>query len=91
MGSAQRRIKLSTTISRESYTYLRRQRAAGKASSMGQAVDIALKRVRRIESRSRLERDTAAYFENLTGAAAREESRLGTALGAMTDEVDFES
>ena len=44
---------------------------AGKAESVGQAVDMAVELSRRVDRRGALERDTAAYFNGLSPKAAR--------------------
>lgn len=74
MASAAHRKKRSTTISSESYAYIERQISSGQASSVAEVVERALERMRRLENRSRLEHDTAAYFDGLTSGAAREEA-----------------
>jgi hypothetical protein len=84
------RQKISTTIAPRSYAYLKSLIALGKASNLAEALDLALSRLRRVESRARLEQATAAYFENLSAEAAREESNLATALDAGADESDFD-
>jgi aminopeptidase N len=85
------RQKISTTIAPHSYAYLRRLIALGKATNMAEALDLALSRLRRAESRARLEQATAAYFQNLPSEAAREESNLATALDACANESDFDN
>ncbi len=89
-GTAHKK-KLSTTISSESYEYIERQIASGRASTVAEVVDRALERMRRTENRLKLERDTAAYFNTLSPSAAREEAELGAALGRMADEIDFDA
>jgi hypothetical protein len=84
------RKKLSTTIGANNYAYLRRMVKAGKAESVGQAVDKAVEIVRRIDSRATLERETAAYFKGLTPTAAAAEADLENALSAATQEMDFD-
>lgn len=91
MSTTVRRKKLSTTISSESYGFVERQIASGRASSVAEVVDRALERMRRMENRLRLERETAAYFNSLSPADAREEAELGSALGQMVDEVDLDA
>ena len=91
MPAIARKKKLSTTISSESYGYIQRQIATGEASSVAEVVEGALERMRRIENRSRLERDTAAYFSSLSGGAANEEADLGAALGRVVDEIDLDA
>jgi hypothetical protein len=90
MATSTNRHKLSTTVSRDTQAYLETLVESGRAASIAEAVDLAVARARRTESRARLERDTAAYFEGLQGKSAAEESRLGTALGQAADEVDFD-
>lgn len=91
MPSAAHRKKLSTTISSESYQFIERQIATGRAASVAEVVDRALDRMRRIANRSRLEHDTAAYFNSLSSGAASEEAELGVALGGMLNEVDLDA
>ena len=90
MRSANRRQKLSTTVSTEAYDYLRALVESGAAASLAEAVDHAIEQARRAENRVRLARDTAAYFERLPSKAAREEARLEKVLGRLADEVDCE-
>ncbi|MFQ5663069.1 MAG: hypothetical protein ACE5HL_04495 [Terriglobia bacterium] len=84
------REKLSTTIAPESYAYLRSLIKARKARNLAEALDWALARLRRLDNRARLERDTAAYFARLSAKAAADESRLEAALDQVADEVDFD-
>ncbi len=91
MPATAHKKKLSTTISSESYRYIERQIASGEALSAAEVVERALDRMRRIENRKRLERDTAAYFNSLSPGAAREESELSSALGSLADEIDLDA
>ena len=84
------RKKLSTTIGPDNYTYLHRLVKTGRAASVGEAVDKAVEIARRLDSRAKLERDTAAYFAGMTPAAAAREIALGNALGEASLEVDFD-
>ena len=90
MRRANRRQKLSTTVSPEAYAYLQTLVATGAAASLAEAVDRAIAQAQRAENRARLARDTAAYFARLPRKAARDEERLEKALGQATAEVDFE-
>ncbi len=90
MRTSTNRHKLSTTVSRDTQAYLETLVESGRAASIAEAVDLAVARARRMENRAMLERDTAAYFERFTAKAAAEETRLGTALGGVVDEVDFD-
>ena len=84
------RKKLSTTIGASNYAYLHRVVKAGRAKSVGEAVDKAVEMARRLENRAALERQTAAYFKGLPAAAATEEANLENALSAATQEMDFD-
>lgn len=85
------REKISTTISAEGYAYLRELVRTGRAKSLAEAVDMVVLRNRRADNRSRLERDTAAYFERLSTKAAGAEAKLEKVLGQVIDEIDFDS
>lgn len=84
------RHKLSTTVSRETQAYLENLVASGRAETIAEAVDLAVGRARRSESRALLERDTAAYFAGLRGRNAAEEARLEKSVSQLADEVDFD-
>lgn len=84
------RKRLSTTIDAGNYAYLHKMVKAGKAGSVGQAVDKAVEMARRLDNRAALERQTAAYFEGLTTQAAGEETDLEDALSAASQEMNFD-
>jgi hypothetical protein len=90
IGDVLQRKKLSTTIGANSYAYLHNMVKAGKAESVGQAVDKAVETARQVDSRATLERQTAAYFKGLTAKAAAEEADLEDALSATSQELDFD-
>ena len=90
-NSMPHRQKISTTISAESYAYLRKLIQSRRAKSLAEAVDMVVLRHRRADNRRRLERDTAAYFERLSSKDAAEEFRLEKTLVQMTDEIDLDS
>jgi hypothetical protein len=85
-----RRKKLSTTIGARSYAYLQNMVKAGKAGSVGEAVDKAVGLACRLDNRARLEHQTAAYFRGLTAEAAAEESDIENALSIASQEMDFD-
>lgn len=89
MRAANRR-KISTTVAAETHDYLERMIKEGRAVNLADAVDISVARARRLENRLRLERDTAAYFNNLSGKALEEEQELARAFDQMADEVNFD-
>jgi hypothetical protein len=84
------RRKLSTTIGANSYAYLRNMVKAGKAESVGEAVDKAVEIARRLDNRATLERQTAAYFKGLTAEAAAEEADLEDVLSIASQEMDVD-
>jgi hypothetical protein len=84
------RKKLSTTIGADSYAYLHKMVKAGKADSVGAAVDKAVEIARRIDNRAALERETAAYFKSLPSPVAAEEANLEDAVSAASLEMNFD-
>jgi hypothetical protein len=84
------RKKLSTTIGATNYSYLHSVVKAGRAASVGEAVDKAVEVARRLDNRARLERQTAAYFAGLSSKAAAEEMGLEDVLSAASQEMDFD-
>ena len=87
---SQARLKVSTTIAPESYAYLQRQIESGKANTLADAIDNLVATVRRLENRFRLERETAAYFQGLSGDALAEERKLEAELFESAAAVNFE-
>lgn len=90
MGDVQQRKKLSTTIGANNYAYLHNMVKAGRAESVGEAVDKAVEIARRLDNRATLAHQTAAYFKGLPAKAAREETDLENALSAAIQEMDFD-
>ncbi len=84
------RKKLSTTIGARNYAYLHEMVKAGRAESVGQAVDKAVQMARRLDNRASLDRQTAAYFEGLNPMAAADERDLEDAMSAASQEMDFD-
>ena len=78
-------------IGASNYAYLQNMVKAGRAESLGEAVDKAVEVVRRRDNRASasLERQTAAYFKGLPAKAAAEETDLEDALSAAFQEMDF--
>jgi len=79
------RRKVSTTISPESYAFLRGLIRSGKAENLAQALDLVLDQIRRADNRERLERATAAYYDNLTAEEIQEENELGGIISASNE------
>ncbi|HWX55000.1 MAG TPA: hypothetical protein VN176_10470 [Verrucomicrobiae bacterium] len=85
------RQKLSTTVSSESYEFLREMVEQGKAATIAEALDIAVSAVRRIENRRSLAAATARYFDQMDAKTATEERSLAGALATASGEIDFDS
>ena len=84
------RRKISTTVAPETISCLEDLIARGEAYNLAEAVDLVVERLRVFENRDRLERDTIAYFEQLSPEALKEENELGAALSASAKGVDFD-
>jgi hypothetical protein len=84
------RKKISTTISPESYAFLSSLIRSKRASTLAEAVDLVLERAREEEYRERLERATAAYFDNLSPEQAAEENALGEAVARAAGEINLD-
>jgi len=84
------RKKLSTTIGAQSYAYLQKLVKAGKAESVGEAVDRAVEVARRLDNRAALDHATARYFGALAPGVAAEEAEIENALSAASQEFDFD-
>jgi Arc/MetJ-type ribon-helix-helix transcriptional regulator len=92
MGTVARltRQKISTTISPTALAYLERLIEKGEARNLAEAIDLAIERLLTFENRERLERDTAAYFANLTEEEDAEEKALESALSQSVTGIDFD-
>jgi len=84
------RQKISTTISPRALSYLERLIEKGEVQNLAEAIDLAIERLLAFENRERLERDTAAYFDNMSPEESAEEARLAAALSQATRGVDFD-
>jgi Arc/MetJ-type ribon-helix-helix transcriptional regulator len=90
MPSSKHRCKLSTTVSPQTYAFLNELVEEGRVANLAEAVDMAVEPARRAESRDKLERDTAAYFEGRPRGVAEQETQLGAALSDLIGEVDLD-
>ena len=92
MGSLAKlsRQKISTTISPEAISYLQALIRQGEAQNLAEAIDLAIERLSVFENRERLERDTAAYFDNMTPEESAEEEKLALALSQAGRGVNFD-
>ncbi len=84
------RQKISTTISPTALAYLERLIEKGEVQNLAEAIDLAIERLLTFENRERLERDTAAYFDNMSPEESAEEERLASALSQAARDVDFD-
>jgi hypothetical protein len=84
------RQKISTTISPATLTYLEQLIDQGEVQNLAEAIDLAIERLLVFENRERLERDTAAYFDNMSPEQSAEEERLAAALSQSARGVDFD-
>jgi hypothetical protein len=84
------RQKISTTVAPGTLSYLEALVARGEVQTLAEAIDALVQRVLAMESRQRLERDTAAYFEGLSPRAAEEEIMLGAALAGNARGLDVD-
>ncbi len=84
------RQKISTTISPATLTYLQQLIDQGEVLNLAEAIDLAIERLLVFENRERLERDTAAYFDNMSPEQSAEEERLATALSQSARGVNFD-
>jgi Arc/MetJ-type ribon-helix-helix transcriptional regulator len=92
MGTVARltRQKISTTISPTALAYLERLIEKGEVQNLAAAIDLAIDRLLAFENRERLERDTAAYFDNMSPEESAEEERLASVLSQAARDVDFD-
>jgi hypothetical protein len=84
------RAKLSTTVSAETYDYLEKKVKSGEASTLAEAVDISIARVRQIENRERLAKATTRYFAEMEPHAAELENKLARELSSAAENIDFD-
>lgn len=84
------RMKLSTTVAAENFTFLETMVSSGHTDSIAEAVDLAIARLRKVENRARLEAATAAYFDGLTPEGEAEERTLAGQLHLSAGSVDFD-
>lgn len=84
------RAKLSTTVESANFQYLEGLVKRGEAQSLADAVDRAVRLLRRAENRKNLERATAAYFEGLPPETVNEENALAASLHNVTEGIDYD-
>jgi len=84
------REKLSTTVSLETYEFLKQMVDSGEVSTIAEAVDLCIAKVRRWKNRERLAQATTRYFEDLEPRAAAEETALARDLASAASAIDFD-
>jgi len=84
------RTKLSTTVSPETYQFLEQMISKGQATTMAEALDAVIIKVKRLENRKRLASATARYFEQLDSHTVDEERQLVTGLASAAGKVDVD-
>jgi hypothetical protein len=89
-GAKTARAKLSTTVSHETYQFLEKMVDSGEASSIADAVDRSIAKIRQMENRRRLADATTRYFEQMDSKAAVAEEALGHDMAAAAGEIDFD-
>ena len=70
--------------------YLQQLIERGGVENLAEAIDSAIERLSQLENRERLERDTAAYFDNMAPEESTEEERLAAALSHAARGIDFD-
>ena len=71
--------------------FLEEKVASGQAGSIADAVDAAIRKVRRLENRQRLVAATARYFDQMEAHAAAEERDLARDLSSAASSIDFDN
>ena len=89
-GTKMARAKLSTTVSQETYEFLEQMVDSGEASSIAEAVDRSIARVRQLENRKRLAAATARYFEQMDTETMADENALAQDMAAARSGIDFD-
>ena len=84
------RKKISTTVAPETSAYLEELVSTGEVATLAGAIDLLVNRVKTVENRERLERDTAAYFDQMSPEECAEEERLAAALSQAARGIDFD-
>jgi hypothetical protein len=92
MATASRfhRQKISTTIAPETLAYLKQLLGSGEVATLAEAIDLAVNRLRALDNRLLLERDTAAHFAEMPEQELAEENRLASALSARAESLDVD-
>lgn len=84
------RTKLSTTVSPETYAFLEQMVKRGQAASLAEALDRAIRKIRRLENRKRLAHATSRYFEQLDSETIAEENALAKDMMSGAGTIDFD-
>ena len=84
------RAKLSTTVARETYEFLRTMVRSGQVASIGEAVDAAVGKARRAENRKALATATTRYFDRMSPETTAKENALGRHMASVGRGIDFD-
>ena len=84
------RQKISTTIAPGTLAYLQEIVDRGEGATLAEAIDLAIRRLRAVENRERLELETAAYFDHMSPEESAEEEKLAAALSQSARGIDFD-
>lgn len=83
------RFKLSTTVSKDTYAFLKQMVESGEAATFADALDKAIDKLRRLENRNRLANATIRYFEQLGATTAAQENALAQDMMCSTGTINF--
>jgi hypothetical protein len=84
------RQKISTTVAPATLAYLERLVKNGEAGTIAEAIDHVIDRLKAVENRERLARDTAAFFDQMPEEELAEDRQLGAALSTSARSLDFD-
>lgn len=84
------RAKLSTTVASETYEFLQQMVEKGQASTLAEALDSSIRKVRRLENRKRLADATKRYFQQLEPQTTTEENALAKDMMSAASTIDFD-
>ena len=84
------RAKLSTTVASETYEFLEQMVEKGEASTLAEALDSSISKVRRLENRKRLADATSRYFDQLEPQTLNEENALAKDMMSAANTIDFD-
>lgn len=84
------RVKLSTTVSQETYEFLKSMVSSGQVASIAEAVDTTIGEILRAENRRILAAATTRYFDQMSPETNAKENALGRSMALAGCKIDFE-